>query len=66
MTNNKKHTTISIYLSSDERLEVDQLAKKAGYNRHAFLQWLLRKAISEYKKGKLKPKTKKVLDHDFS
>ena len=54
-----KNNPVGIYLSEIEKAEIKDLAEKAGYKTHAFLQYGIRWFITEYKKNKRILKTEK-------
>ena len=64
MRKKRKNTPISVYLTKEEKTEIQTLADLAGISKHGFMQSGLRWFVKEYKKdsGILKESLKETPD----
>ena len=58
-----KNTNIGVYVTLKEKAEIEAIAKKSGFSKHALYQFGIRYFLAAYRKDKkvLKIESKKVL-----
>lgn len=55
-----KNYPVSVYITAEERAELDDMAKAAGLTRHALLQFAVKEFMKRYRAGEIKAETETV------